>query len=144
MANHNCELCAQPGGEVLHRNEKWRIVLVDAIRHPGFCRVIWNAHAKEMSHLSSADRADLMGAVWLVEAAILEVMRPDKINLASLGNMVPHLHWHIIPRYADDAQFPAPIWTEAMRVTAPDVMAARQALLPSLRAAIAKRLDHRP
>jgi len=138
MTNEPCELCKQSGAEILFRGDKWRIVLIDDIRHPGFCRVIWNAHAKEMTDLSLADRADLMSAIWQVEAAIREVMQPDKINLASLGNMVPHLHWHIIPRYADDAQFPAPVWAEPKRVTAPDVMAARRALLPALRAAILK------
>jgi diadenosine tetraphosphate (Ap4A) HIT family hydrolase len=38
------------------------------------------------------------------------VLHPDKINLASFGNVVPHLHWHVIPRFEDDAHFPAPIW----------------------------------
>jgi diadenosine tetraphosphate (Ap4A) HIT family hydrolase len=37
-------------------------------------------------------------------------MAPDKINLASLGNVVPHLHWHVIPRFADDPHFPNPVW----------------------------------
>lgn len=37
-------------------------------------------------------------------------MHPDKINLAEFGNMVPHLHWHIIPRYTDDSHFPESIW----------------------------------
>jgi diadenosine tetraphosphate (Ap4A) HIT family hydrolase len=38
------------------------------------------------------------------------VMHPDKINLASLGNMTPHLHWHVIPRFKQDKHFPQPIW----------------------------------
>jgi diadenosine tetraphosphate (Ap4A) HIT family hydrolase len=42
-------------------------------------------------------------------------MRPDKINLASLGNMTPHLHWHVIPRHAGDRHFPRPIWAEPLR-----------------------------
>jgi diadenosine tetraphosphate (Ap4A) HIT family hydrolase len=43
-------------------------------------------------------------------------LQPDKINLASLGNMVPHLHWHVVPRWRDDSHFPAPIWAAAKRV----------------------------
>ena len=46
------------------------------------------------------------------------VLRPAKINLASLGNVVPHLHWHVIARFADDACFPAPIWAPARREAA--------------------------
>ena len=81
-----------------------------------------------------------MAVVVAVELALREQVQPSKINLAALGNMVPHLHWHIIPRYADDAHFPAPVWAAAQRVTAPDVLAARLALLPALRDAIALRL----
>jgi len=36
--------------------------------------------------------------------------KPTKINLASLGNMVPHLHWHVIARFEGDARWPAPVW----------------------------------
>jgi len=46
-------------------------------------------------------------------------MQPTKINLASLGNVVPHLHWHVIPRWADDTHFPDPIWAPARRADAP-------------------------
>jgi diadenosine tetraphosphate (Ap4A) HIT family hydrolase len=134
-----CELCEQPGGEELYRGEKYRIVLVDDAQYPGFCRVIWNAHVKEMTDLSTLDRALLMNAVWRVEEAVREVMRPDKINLASFGNVVPHLHWHVIPRYQDDAHFPAPVWAETKRSASPAVLAQCAALLPKLREAIIER-----
>jgi diadenosine tetraphosphate (Ap4A) HIT family hydrolase len=136
----NCELCESDGGEVLYRAETWRVVLVDDASYPGFCRVIWNQHIKEMTDLSLSDRAELMGVVLRVEAAMRTAMQPAKINLASLGNVVPHLHWHIIPRFADDAQFPAPIWAEAKRASAPDALDARRARLPQLRAMIIEEL----
>ncbi|MES2534587.1 MAG: HIT family protein [Pseudomonadota bacterium] len=128
-----CELCAQAGGELIHRAEKYRIVLVNDAQYPGFCRVIWNAHVKEMTDLPAADRSLFMDAVWQVEAAVRDVMRPDKINLASLGNMTPHLHWHVIPRYADDAHFPAPVWAPVQRESPANE---RMALLPALRDAL--------
>lgn len=139
-ASAACELCREEdgGGEILFRNDKLRIVLVDDGNYPGFCRVIWNAHVAEMTDLPPADRSLLMRTVCQVEAAVREVMRPDKINLASLGNMVPHLHWHVIPRYIDDAHFPSPVWAPAARQSGTDALAARQALLPALRAAVAK------
>ncbi|WP_019142024.1 HIT family protein [Noviherbaspirillum massiliense] len=135
----HCELCDQPGGDIVYRHEKYRVVLVDDAAYPGFCRVIWNAHAAEMTDLAPADRTLMMEAVWQVEQAVRNVMRPDKVNIASLGNMVPHLHWHVIPRYADDAHFPSPIWAEAKRSTESSVLARRKALLPELRQAIPAR-----
>jgi diadenosine tetraphosphate (Ap4A) HIT family hydrolase len=137
-----CELCIQPGGEVLYRGEKYRVVLIDDANYPGFCRIIWNAHAKEMTDLPAADRALLMDAVWRVEEAVREAMQPDKINLASFGNVVPHLHWHVIPRYEDDVHFPNPVWGVAKRTTSPENLTQRLALLPKLREAIIKRIEH--
>lgn len=67
----------------------------------------------EMTDLSAEDRDYLLSWVWKVEQAMREVAMPDKINLASLGNMVPHLHWHLIARYQTDRHFPAPIWAPA-------------------------------
>ena len=110
-----CELCAQDGGEVVYRDEALRVVLVDDADYPGFCRVIWNAHSREMSDLAPAQRTRLMDTVFVVESAVRQVMQPHKINLASLGNVVPHLHWHVIPRYRDDRHFPNPIWGSAQR-----------------------------
>jgi diadenosine tetraphosphate (Ap4A) HIT family hydrolase len=72
--------------------------------------VIWNAHVAEMTDLDTPQRAHLMGLVFTVETIVREELRPDKVNLASLGNVVPHLHWHIVPRFRDDPHFPEPIW----------------------------------
>lgn len=135
-----CELCSTPGGEILYRDEKCRVVLVDDAQYPGFCRVIWNDHVKEITDLSFADRAAFMAVVWQVEAAVREVMQPHKMNLACLGNMVPHLHWHVIPRYVDDAHFPNPVWSDAQRIPSASDVAARAALLPALRASIARHI----
>ncbi len=133
-----CELCEEGGGEVLFRNEQLRIVLVDDAQYPGFCRVIWNAHVSEMTDLQPEERSVLMKTVCQVESALREVMQAEKINLASLGNMVPHLHWHLIPRFSDDAHFPSPVWAAVQRQTADDILAQRRALLPALRAAIVR------
>jgi len=109
-----CELCAGDGGELVWRDEHCRVVLAKEPGYPGFCRAIWNAHVKEMTDLEPAQRAHLMNAVYAVESALREAMQPDKINLASLGNMAPHLHWHVIPRFRDDPHFPNPIWSAAL------------------------------
>ncbi|HEU0203475.1 MAG TPA: HIT family protein [Burkholderiaceae bacterium] len=118
----------------------YRVVLVDDADYPGFCRVIFNRHAREMTDLSAAERAELMAAVFAVEAALRAVLAPHKINVASLGNMVPHVHWHVIPRFADDAHFPNPIWSARQRESDPSHLATRRELLPTLKAAIHKHL----
>jgi diadenosine tetraphosphate (Ap4A) HIT family hydrolase len=141
IAGETCELCAQPGGDVVWRDDMLRVVLVDDANYPGFCRVIWNAHAREMTDLSTEDRTYLMNIVWQVEAAVREVMQPHKINVASLGNVVPHAHWHVIPRFEDDAHFPAPIWAEAKRTPDVGTLESRRAKLSALRDAVLRHVD---
>src|SRR5450830_934287 len=140
MANA-CDLCDGDGGQLLFKNDRYRVVLVDEAAYPGFCRVVWNGHVKEMSDLAAADRSAIMSAVWAVEAAVREVMQPEKINLASLGNMTPHVHWHVIPRYLDDAHFPSPVWAESRRTDAVQSLAQRHAMLPALRQALQRHLQ---
>jgi diadenosine tetraphosphate (Ap4A) HIT family hydrolase len=98
--------------------------------------VIWNAHQAEMSDLSSEERQRLLDAVLIVEQAQRAHLTPYKINLASLGNSVPHLHWHVIPRYFDDAHFPHPIWGMRQRESDPVVVAARRQRVAGLERAI--------
>ena len=110
-----CELCDLAVPMTVYADSKLSVILVDDANYPGFCRVIWRDHVREMSDLSREDRLLLNEAVVEVELAVREVMKPTKVNVASLGNVVPHLHWHIIPRYTDDAHFPAPVWATAGR-----------------------------
>ena len=135
-----CELCESPGGEVLHQGAQFRVVLVDAADYPGFCRVIWRDHAKEMTDLPELDRMLLMDVLWQVEQVVREVMQPEKVNLASFGNMVPHLHWHVIPRYTDDAHFPQPVWGQKQREPSPASLQVRAERLPALRTRMQQRL----
>ena len=113
----NCELCITTEETLLWRSQHCRVILVADADYPGLCRVIWNDHVKEMTDLSAQLRTELMNTMFAVESAVRAVMQPDKINLASLGNMTPHLHWHVIPRYLDDRHFPNPIWGAALRNT---------------------------
>ena len=109
-AHTDCPLCNSDGGAVLFRNAFLRVVDAQEADYPAFTRVILNRHAQEMTDLNQAERSSLMSAVYLVEALQRRHFQPDKINLAQLGNMVPHVHWHIIARFADDKHFPNPIW----------------------------------
>lgn len=137
MQDFACELCGLEGGEVVFQHRLLRVVLINDRLYPGFCRVIWQQHAREMTDLVAIDRSLLMTVVCKVEQAQREVMDPHKINLASLGNMTPHVHWHVIPRFDDDAHFPQPVWGQQQRNPSESSLAARQALLPRLRQEIA-------
>ena len=110
-----CVLCDTDGGHLVWRGEQLRVIRADEPGFPAFYRVVWNAHAAEFTDLSAAERAHCMQAVALVEEALRAHLQPDKINLAALGNMVPHLHWHVVARFAWDSHFPAPVWAPAQR-----------------------------
>ena len=110
-----CELCASPGGTILWETPTCRVVRVDDPQYPGFCRVIWTAHVREMTDLAPGERQFMMNLVFAVEKVIRTLFAPDKVNLASLGNLTPHLHWHVIPRWRDDRHYPEPIWGQVQR-----------------------------
>jgi diadenosine tetraphosphate (Ap4A) HIT family hydrolase len=114
-----CELCTVDGGELIVRREKWRIVRVADAAFPAFYRVIWNRHIGELSDLSPADRSLCLETVVAVEQVLRQQLAPTKINLASLGNVTPHLHWHVIARFDWDSHFPQPIWGESQREPMP-------------------------
>ncbi|MGE5027476.1 MAG: HIT family protein [Betaproteobacteria bacterium] len=114
-----CELCDDIGGELLWQDGLCRVVLVDDRDYPGFCRVVWDGHIKEMTDLPPDRRMRLMEVVFATESAVRQVLKPEKINLASLGNLVPHIHWHVIPRWQGDRHFPKPIWGPTQRDAQP-------------------------
>lgn len=107
-----CVLCNELGGQVIYQTQLFRVVLVDDAAYPGFVRLIVNPHVKEMTDLSHTDSLLVFSAVLKIEGVLKKLYHPDKINLASLGNVVPHMHWHIIPRFNSDRHYPNPIWGE--------------------------------
>jgi len=124
----NCVLCADlkpEEGQLIWRGDDCRVIMVNDSDLPGFCRVIWNHHIVEMSDLSYGERDHLMGLVFVVEEAIRQIMKPTKVNLAALGNMTPHIHWHVIPRFTDDAYYPGSIWSRRTRDTAAAILTER-------------------
>lgn len=145
-----CPLCRDDGGSLLWRGARLRVIEVPDADYPGYTRVIWNTHVAEITGLPAADRDMLMHAVYAVEQVQREMLRPDKINLASLGNMVPHLHWHVIPRWRTDRHFPDAVWA-AQRIKPGaepegwfEQLAQRQSLLPAYRERLVAALDALP
>lgn len=115
MAEADCVFCNEPGGEILWQDDRVRVIRVSDTDYPGYLRVVWQSHVREMTDLDERDRAHCMRVVFAAENALRVLLRPDKINLAALGNMVPHIHWHVVPRYRDDAHFPNALWGERLR-----------------------------
>ena len=110
-----CPLCSPREERVVWRDDTLRVILADEPDYVGFTRVIVNAHVAEMTNLRPRERNELMRKVYAVETVLRQVLAPDKINLAGLGNMVPHLHWHVTPRFHDDPTWPDAIWAPAKR-----------------------------
>ncbi len=144
MADVVCPLCAEDGGALIWRGEHLRVIRAQEAGFPAFYRVVWNAHVAEFSDLSAAERVHCMEAVALVEQGLREHLAPTKVNIAALGNMVPHLHWHVIARFGWDSHFPSPVWAPAQRPSPAAQEDAVRALLPALEAALQARLAALP
>jgi diadenosine tetraphosphate (Ap4A) HIT family hydrolase len=136
----DCELCTGAGGVLVWSGAAWRVVRVPDVRFPAYYRVIANHHVGEFSQLLAHERQRCMDLVCAVERALVECLRPSKVNLAALGNMVPHLHWHVVARFAWDSHFPQPIWGAAQRDVAPQPAARLALTLDELDAAVVKAL----
>ncbi|MEI8326498.1 MAG: HIT family protein [Betaproteobacteria bacterium] len=136
-----CPLCDALGGALVFQADKFRVIRADEAGFPAFYRVVWSEHVAEFSDLSDADQVLCMRAVVIVERALREVLQPSKINLAALGNVVPHLHWHIIARFDWDSHFAAPVWADKRRDPHASALAAIQAQLPRIDELLRQRLS---
>lgn len=110
-----CPLCEAPGGLMVWQDAEWRVIRVEDDDFPAFYRVVAAEHVREFSDLPAAARQRCMELVCAVERALLANLQPTKINLAALGNVVPHLHWHVIARFEWDSRFPDPVWAAPRR-----------------------------
>ena len=115
MKVQGCPLCETDGGLLIFKNEQLRVIQAVEAGFPAFYRVVWNAHVPEFSDLSFAERSTCMNAIVTVEQTLRIELKPTKVNLAALGNAVPHLHWHVIARFDWDSHFPGSVWAAAQR-----------------------------
>jgi diadenosine tetraphosphate (Ap4A) HIT family hydrolase len=131
-----CALCVDVGGLCVAQGAAWRVVRVLDDDFPAYYRVIWGAHVGEFSELPADQRRDCLELVVAVEQVLRARLHPTKVNLASLGNVVPHLHWHVVARFAWDSHFPNPIWAERLRPVDAERAAQLKAGLPALDQAV--------
>jgi len=72
---------------------------------------------KEMSEVPAEVKFEIYYLLDIIEKEMLSYYHPDKINIASFGNYVPHVHWHIMARFKEDSYFPEPMWGTKQRET---------------------------
>lgn len=77
---------------------------------PGWTVVVFKRHATELFHLAPTERIQLMEEVNLLAKVVAQVYEAKKINYELLGNQLPHIHWHVIPRLATDPAPLEPVW----------------------------------
>lgn len=110
-----CELCVTSTLPILWQNNHFRVILVNNQNIRGYLRLELIEHVKEIHHLTPTIQSEMYKIMNIIENIVTDVYNPDKINLASLGNKTPHIHWHIIPRFTNDNFFPQSIWSEPIR-----------------------------
>ena len=137
----DCVLCREAGGLPVWQGAQLRVIRAQEAGFPAFYRVIWTAHAAELSDLSEAERNTCMAVVAEVERVLRAQLQPTKINLAALGNMVPHLHWHVVARFEWDSHFPGSVWAAAQRPRNGEREAEVAARLPAIDTALSQALD---
>ena len=80
---------------------------------------IFTAHPyKEMSEVPIPIKFQIYDLLQIIEVAMLDYYKPAKINIASFGNYMPHVHWHIMARFEEDSYFPEPMWGTKQREAA--------------------------
>lgn len=112
LAGADCPACAAPPE---HDDPLWlatlpsgRVRLQDDGDFPGYCILYHRRHVTELHELTPPERARLIEDLSRLAQAVADCCRPAKLNYACLGNLVPHLHWHVVPRYPTDGYWGRP------------------------------------
>lgn len=130
MHDSDCKACAGTWPPADHRIADCGLTvayLVEDQFFPGWTVLVLKRHARELFDLTRDERSQVIEEVTAVARALAEVFQPVKINYGLLGNQLPHIHWHVVPRLAGD---PAPldaVWGvkhEAVRLAAEELRAA--------------------
>ncbi len=112
----SCPLCNRVSDNkypyLIHEFENSFLYLGEHQYYKGYCVLVSKGHYKEMTDVPSAIQSVLFQEMMKAHSIIEKVFQPKKMNMCSLGNVVPHVHWHFFPRYEDDADFKNPPWLQ--------------------------------
>ncbi len=115
MTTENCTICRRWDDDAELRIMEFEHSLLVLNRDQfftGYCLLFTKTHHTELFHLEKQVRQGLIEEVNIVAEALFRCFAPAKINYELLGNMAPHIHWHIVPRFSTDPLWPRPIWSE--------------------------------
>jgi diadenosine tetraphosphate (Ap4A) HIT family hydrolase len=117
MTAPQCPLCAKlenlaqlPPDDVLWQFPTSVALLGVHQRYRGYCVLVSRTHATELSQLDDEELPSFLAEMCVLAEAIEATFSPRKLNYELLGNQVPHLHWHLFPRHANDPEPLAPVW----------------------------------
>ena len=131
-----------------HTNDHWDFVAALSVSslyldrnqtYRGHCQLIFDSrHAAQPDQLSVEEWMSWCADLFRAQTAIMKTVRADHLNIESLGNVVPHLHWHIVPRYRNDPRWGAPIWLTSLADMPENTLAEqdRDTLIAGLRSAL--------
>ncbi len=96
------------------------VLLTNDSRFPWLILVPRRPNLTELTDLTAEDAARLMEEIRLASGVLSRFAKPDKLNVAALGNAVPQLHVHVIARFRSDPAWPKPIWGVGTATAYPD------------------------
>ena len=142
-----CPLCAKlnqiqplPADELVWQFPHSIAILGPWQYYTGYCVLIARSHATELYQLAAPERAVFLAEMVLLSEAIATAFQPRKLNCESLGNQVPHLHWHLFPRSHDDPDTLKPVWLALDRADRDEAEKLRLQTASISRVEIAERL----
>ncbi len=136
-----CELCSKNHPNEIWRNPRFYILDAGTDEFPAFLRVVCARHVTEMSELSQEERSELIRILLKIEEIFIAKLGTDKVNWAQFGNVVSHVHWHIVGRWKDDAFFPDSPWGSSKRAVPEELVKKRRAAMADVVKTLVAELD---
>jgi len=98
---------------IIYKNELIRIEIEES--EIPWLKIFTQVNHKEFSQCNRQTKLEIWNALDVIEKEMISYFKPEKINIASFGNYVPHVHFHIMARFKEDSYFPEPMWGEKQR-----------------------------
>jgi diadenosine tetraphosphate (Ap4A) HIT family hydrolase len=104
---------------IIYENDNIRLELEDS--EIPWLKIFTKEPYREMSEVPSSTKKEIYELLDIIEKEMLSYYKPTKINIASFGNYLPHVHWHIMARFKEDSYFPEPMWGKKQRKSTIDL-----------------------